>query len=234
MQVPRFLAIAFLFALSGLTACGTETEVADSPTTTEIATTTSSTTPEVEEDHDDEHEEDHSDEDEDEDEDHDDDDDHSDEDEDHDDHSSGLGAHEHGTAEMTVAWIEGDVAIELISPTFNVFGFEYEPETAEDIALAAQQTEVLTASDTLTINDEADCTLTEPVSTTTDQDGTHSEITASWLFTCANPDEISLVDATGLFAVFPNFEDVDVQWVSASSQSSAELSPRAPSLTLES
>jgi hypothetical protein len=40
------------------------------------------------------------------------------------------------------------------------------------------------------------------------------------------------VDAAGLFAEFPNFEDVDVQWVSESEQSAAELSPSATSFML--
>ncbi len=215
MPKNRLLAITFAFALTALSACGadTDTEAAvEEATTTEAATapTTAAPTTTVEED-----------------------DDHDDDDDDHDD-ASGLGAHEHGTAEMTVAWIDGDVAIDVISPLFNIFGFEYEPETDEDIALAEERTSQLTADGTLTISDEAGRTLTEPVATEIERDGSHSEIVASWSFTCENPDEITTVDATELFASFPNFEDIDAQWISATDQSSAELSPDSPTLALES
>jgi hypothetical protein len=155
-----------------------------------------------------------------------------DHDDDHDDGSGGLDAHEHGTAEMTVAWIDGEVAIDLISPTFNVFGFEYEPTSDEDLAIEMDRTAALTSASVVTINDEASCTLTDPVGTELERDGSHSEITVSWLFECENADGINQVDASGLFDEFPNFDDVDVQWVSESEQSSAELSPTETTVTL--
>jgi hypothetical protein len=165
-----------------------------------------------------------------------DDDEHDDEHDEHDEHddegSSGLGAHEHGTAEMTIAWFDDEVAIDLISPTFNVFGFEYEPVSDEDLAIEADRLTALTASGVIALNNEAGCSLAGPVATEVDRDGSHSEITVSWVFECENADDVSQVDAAGLFAEFPNFEDVDVQWVSESEQSAAELSPSATSFML--
>ena len=146
--------------------------------------------------------------------------------------SGGLGAHEHGTAELSVAWIDGEVAIDLVSPTFNVFGFEYEPTSDEDLAIEADRTEALTADGVIAINDEAGCVLADPVATEVERDGTHSEITVSWLFVCDDPDEIDQVDVRGLFVEFPNFEDVDAQWISDSEQSAAELSPSTTILSL--
>ena len=178
------------------------------------------------------------------DEDHDDHDDHGDEDhedhddEDHDDHdhddeeSGGLGAHEHGAAEMSVAWIGADVSIDLISPTFNVFGFEYEPTTDEDIAIEADRTEALTADGIIALDDAAGCTLADPVETEVEREGSHAEITVSWQFSCDDPDAIEQLDASGLFAEFPNLEDVDAQWVSDSDQSAAELTPSSTTLAL--
>ena len=154
-------------------------------------------------------------------------------DDEHDDEgSSGLGAHEHGTAEMTIAWFDDEVAIDLISPTFNVFGFEYEPVSDEDLAIEADRLTALTASGVIALNNEAGCSLAGPVATEVDRDGSHSEITVSWVFECENADDVSQVDAAGLFAEFPNVEDVDVQWVSESEQSAAELSPSATSFML--
>ncbi len=163
-----------------------------------------------------------------------DDEDHDDEDhDDHDDESGGLGAHEHGTAELSVAWIDAQVAIDLVSPTFNVFGFEYEPTSDDDLAIEADRTEVLTGPGMVAVNDDARCAMIDPVSTEVERDGTHSEITVSWVFECENADAVSEVDFSGLFAEFSNFEDIDVQWISDTQQSSAELSPSSATVSLD-
>ncbi len=159
---------------------------------------------------------------------------HDDEDEHDDEGSGGLGAHEHGSAELSVAWIGSDVVVDLISPTQNVFGFEYEPETDEDLAIAANQTEALTADGILVVTDAAGCELTAAPTTEVEREASHSEITVSWSFSCANPDEIADVDLSALFEAFPGFEDIDAEWVSETGQSSAELSPQQPTLQLES
>jgi len=124
------------------------------------------------------------------------------------------------------------VAIDLISPTFNVFGFEYEPTTDEDIATEADRTEAISAASIFSIDDEAGCSLVDPVETDVERDGSHSEITVSWLLTCDNPEAIDQIDASELFAEFPNFEDVDAQLVSDSGQSAAELTPSSTTLSL--
>ena len=171
--------------------------------------------------------------------DHDDDDhdEHHDDDLDDDDHddggSAGLDAHEHGSADLSVAWIGSDIVIDLISPTQNVFGFEYEPESDEDLATATERTEAITADGVVAINDQADCDLTEPASTEIERDGSHSEITVSWTFSCSEPAEITEVDFSSLFAAFPGFEDIDAEWVSETNQSSAELSPAETTLRLQ-
>ena len=248
---PAFVAIVLAASIAG-TACGSDgsdanadVDVAttDTPADTIAATGTepeTSTPDPDDEDHDDEdhddedhNSEDHDDEDHD-DEDHDDEDhDNEDHDEDHDNESGGFGAHEHGTAELSVAWIGDDVAIDLVSPNFNVFGFEYEPTSDEDIATEADRTAAITGDGIITINDDAGCALDGPASTEVERDGSHSEITVSWSFTCDNADAISEVDASGLFAEFPDFEDVDVQWISDTQQSSAELSPSTVAFTLQ-
>ncbi len=157
-----------------------------------------------------------------------------DHDDDHDDGgSAGLDAHEHGSADLSVAWVGSDIVIDLISPTQNVFGFEYEPESDEDLATATERTEAITADGVVAINDQADCDLTEPASTEIERDGSHSEITVSWTFSCGEPAEISEVDFSSLFAAFPGFEDIDAEWVSETNQSSAELSPAETTLRLQ-
>ncbi len=230
----RHLALAVALAL-GLAACGTDADAG-----TEAASAATTTTAEA--DHDEDHsDEDHADEDHDDedhsDEDHDDhdDEDHTDEDDhDHDDEASGgLGAHEHGTAELSVVWVDSEVVVDLISPNFNVFGFEYEPETDEDIATEADRLDALVAPGVLTLNDEAGCTLADTADTEIERDGSHSEITVSWVFNCENADEISELDASQLFAEFPGFEDIDAQWISPTEQSAGELTPSSTTLSLQ-
>ena len=188
-------------------------------------------------DHDDEdHDDDHGDEDHDDhdhgDEDHDDED-HDDEDhddEDHDDHDHdgeerAFDAHVHGVADLFIAASGGDVVIDFVSPTDNIFGFEYEPETDEDVALAADRTSVLAQPNVLSFNEEAGCTLVTDVEPELEFEGNHAEVEASWLFTCDNPDEIRQLDASVLFAEFPRIQDLDAQWVTDAGSSAAELSP---------
>lgn len=157
----------------------------------------------------------------------------------HDDHddeagsSSGLGAHEHGVAELSVAWSEGEVIVDLVSPSHNIFGFEHEPSTEEERALVADRTGVLSEPGVIVINSEAGCVLADEVVTEVEFEGSHAELTASWLFSCEHPDEIKRLDVAALFVEFPNLEDIDAQWASPSGQSAAELSPSATVLGLE-
>lgn len=154
---------------------------------------------------------------------------------DHDDEdgsSSGLGAHEHGVAELSVAWSDDEVIVDLISPAQNIFGFEYEPSTDEEEALVADRTEALSELGLVVINEEAGCDLADDVVTEVEFEGSHAELTASWLFSCEQPDEISQLDVTALFTEFPGIEDIDAEWASPSGQSAVELSPSATVLDL--
>jgi hypothetical protein len=161
--------------------------------------------------------------------------DHDDEDtHDHDDEgaSGGLGAHEHGVAELSVAWSETEVFVDLVSPTYNIFGFEHEPSTDDERSVVTERTDALIAPGVIVINEEAGCELAGEVVTDVELEGSHAELTASWLFACEHPDDIKQLDVASLFDEFPNLEDIDAQWVSPSGQSAAELSPSATVLGL--
>jgi len=132
-----------------------------------------------------------------------------------------------------VAWSGSDVAIDLISPADNIFGFEKEPSSDEERALVDAQTALLTQPGVLTFNDEAGCESTAEPEVEVVFEGSHAEVTASWLFVCAEADEINQLDTSALFEAFPGFEDIDAQWVSDTSQSAAELSPSSTILRLE-
>jgi len=131
----------------------------------------------------------------------------------------------HGVAELFVAWTGADVVVDLVSPAINIVGFEYEPETDEDKAVVADQFATLGESGIIAFNDDASCTRTGTVDPGLVVDGSHAEVTASWMFTCDNPDDISELDASKLFQNFPGILDLDAQWASDTGQSAAELSP---------
>lgn len=62
---------------------------------------------------------------------------------------------------------------------------------------------------------------------------THSDIAISYNLECQQPDNIASLDASELFAQFPNFEDIQVQWISDTQQSAADLTPDTPVLSFK-
>lgn len=181
-----------------------------------------------------------------------------------------LGAHEHGVAELLIAFSGSDVAIDLRTPSYNVLGFEYEPASDEEKALFDESVAALEAGELLQFSSDAGCTVVSANVQTAfeeahsdehnDEEGdhddegdhdekgdehgedghedhgdesVHSEIDVSYNLECAQPENIVVLDATNLFAQFPNFEDIDVQWVSDTQASAAELTPDNPVVELQ-
>ena len=194
---------------------------------------------EHEDDHDDEHDDDHND---DHGEEHDEEDEHNEhgEVEDHDEHGEDEehrehGAHEHGAAILTIAWSGNELAIDLETPAYNVVGFEYAPTSDEEKALLDESVVALESGDLLQFSPEAECTVTSTVVQTEldeeaheeagEDEETHSDIDIAYAVTCQNPDDLESLDASALFAHFPNFEALQVQWISDTQQSAAELTP---------
>ena len=116
--------------------------------------------------------------------------------------------------------------VDLVSPSDNVFGFEYEPTTDEDVTFAADQIALLTSADLLAFNEEAGCAVTD-VQTAQEFDGSHAEVTASWTFLCENADSVTQLDLSAVFEAFPGFVEIDAAWASEETQSAAELTPSA-------
>ncbi|MEM7111205.1 MAG: DUF2796 domain-containing protein [Chloroflexota bacterium] len=138
------------------------------------------------------------------------------------------GAHEHGVAFLTIAWSGNELAIDLETPAFNVLGFEYAPTSEEEKALLAESVAVLEAGALLQLSPGADCTVTSAAVETelgekVAEGETHSDIDVAYTVQCQNPDNLEILDASDLFARFPNFAELDVQWVSDTQQSATEL-----------
>jgi hypothetical protein len=56
--------------------------------------------------------------------------------------------------------------------------------------------------------------------------GQHSDFDVQLTYHCGNLDALTAIDTKGLFSQFPGMEDVDVQWIFGSRQSSQELNPK--------
>ncbi len=165
-------------------------------------------------------------------------DDHNDEHDDEDNIPREHGAHEHGAATLTIAWSGNELAIDLETPAFNVLGFEYAPTSEEEKSLLDESVAALEAANLLQLSPKANCTFTSAVVQTDlseaanaeedEETETHSDIDVAYAVQCQNPDELESLDADGLFARFPNFVALQVQWVSDTQQSALELTADDP------
>ena len=66
-----------------------------------------------------------------------------------------------------------------------------------------------------------------------EEEGTHSDIEAAYSVECQQPDQLTELDITALFSQFPNFEDLQVQWVSDTQQSADTLTSDNTTLSFE-
>lgn len=157
------------------------------------------------------------------------------------------GAHEHGAAELMIAWSGNELAIDLETPAYNVFGFEYAPKTDAEKALVDESVAALEAGDLLQFSPDANCTLTSAKIETKlaeeaheeEEEGheaeeeTHSDIDVSYNIQCQHPDKLESLDVSKLFDQFPNFESLRAQWVSDTAQSAKDLTPDDSILSFE-
>lgn len=60
----------------------------------------------------------------------------------------------------------------------------------------------------------------------------HSDVEVAWHFHCDNPERLTTIEV-GLFDVFSNLDDLDVQYLTETAQGGAELSPSRTTLNLE-
>ncbi len=66
-------------------------------------------------------------------------------------------AHEHGVAEMNLALLGREVQIEISTPSFNLLGFEHEPNTADQKATLSRAEKAMKAPSTLFTFEGAKC-----------------------------------------------------------------------------
>ncbi len=143
-------------------------------------------------------------------------------------------AHQHGVADLNIAWSGQEVVIELHSPADNILGFEHQPKTDAQQRQLVTSLSQLKQSDTLFgFPNAANCvlktaTIDNPFAMTNStelehHDEEHSDISASYLYQCQQSQQFTSLDVQGLFKHFPRVETLKVQWVSEQGQSATKL-----------
>lgn len=155
----------------------------------------------------------------------------------HEEHGS-LGAHEHGVASLNVALDGQTLEIQLESPAMNLVGFEHEAKSDADKAKVASARKHLEQPQALfALPIEAKCALQESELESPlfgnaehaqhehgDEHG-HSDIDASYHFTCAHAESLKTLELGSFFGTFPGTEKLEVQLIGPSGQQGAELTP---------
>lgn len=152
------------------------------------------------------------------------------------------GAHQHGHAQLQLALASEEVEVLLVSPAYNLLGFEHRPQTPEQIRAwedARQWLEQIPLINT----PEGRCTLSsahvhatwpaaESAETASRHDhdqhdhqshqGNHTDVEVTQTLNCpglsGNPELV-----TGLVSQFPEMTQLNVQWVSDKGQGSERL-----------
>ncbi|MDE1166717.1 MAG: DUF2796 domain-containing protein [Pseudomonas sp.] len=160
-----------------------------------------------------------------------------------------LGTHEHGTAKLNAALDGQTLMLELDSPAMNLVGFEHPATTDADKAtLAAARAQLEKPLALFQLTAKAGCSvasqkLASPlfgdVADADDEDDDdhdeqaageahhheHSDIHASYEFTCTSPDALNSLSLAALFKTFPGTHKVVVQMIAPSGQKGLEATP---------
>ena len=152
-------------------------------------------------------------------------------------------AHEHGSANLNVA-VEGNlVLIEFISPAANIVGFEHEPKTTEQKTTVQQAIQLLEDGNKMfQFTAAAKCKL-QNATVATDimndseqehhdehgqdehDDASHSEFKVEYIYHAESPEKLQFIDIL-LFQAFPGIDHIETQLLTATKQTSLELTAK--------
>lgn len=162
-----------------------------------------------------------------------------------------LGSHVHGVTQLNMAVEAGEVYIEMISPAFNIVGFEHQPQDPEQEAVVQEALDILQAgADLFSFPEAAECSLSEanveterdeadhtdhsPTDPHAEEQGkaeVHSEFVGTYRFDCQQPEQLDQVQVN-LFTPFPGIEEIEMQISTETQQTSVELTPEETTLSL--
>ena len=158
-------------------------------------------------------------------------------------------AHEHGVGTLNIALEANELIIMLESPAMNIVGFEHAPRTEDEHAAVDKAMQRLEDGVRMfQIPVAARCRLESAEVHTPIMDGdehedehhdahheddhgheTHSDVTATWQFSCAQPAKLTNVRVR-LFEHFSLTERLQVQFVTESGQGAVQLGASQPVL----
>lgn len=156
------------------------------------------------------------------------------------------GAHQHGHADLQMAIENERVDLLLLSPAYNLIGFEHKPRTEEQ-RKRVQDAEQWASENTLVNTVDGSCTLVSSAMHAGwkeakdnehkhdhghshshdhdhDHDSGHADIEITQTLNCPNLSESAQFE-TGLMARFPELQHLNVQWVGPLGQGATRLSP---------
>jgi hypothetical protein len=141
-----------------------------------------------------------------------------------------LGVHQHGVAEISIAWSKQEIALDLHTPAQNVLGFEHLPKTDKEKQYVAERLAALKKAEQLfSFDAKAGCALRSVDSESPFEaeehhdEPTHTEIEVSYRYHCQQPQHMKGIDTQGLFTQFPGFETLNAQWITDNQQSAKSL-----------
>ncbi len=147
-------------------------------------------------------------------------------------------AHVHGQAEMYLVFEGKELLIELITPAANVFGFEHEPNTEDQLKVVDDALIKLNAADHIIKFQGGDCVV-ESVEVVSgfdhehhDHEASHYDVKVAYSFNCEQPDSLEKIEFR-LFDYFDSVEAIRLSWVVKSKQGSQSLSKKSKYFELE-
>ncbi|MGC9386870.1 MAG: ZrgA family zinc uptake protein [Hydrogenovibrio sp.] len=171
-------------------------------------------------------------------------------------------AHEHGVAELNMVQDGQWVMIEIHTPAYNVFGFEYKPSRDEDKTLVKQRLKQIQTDTLIRFNPQARCHRQsgqaqnpfhahddehnhhhehghEQAPHQADQEHSHDtghrhrDLQAEITYRCQNPHALARMDLAELFKSWPQLQTVRTQWILGDQQSAATLTRQEPKTALK-
>lgn len=155
-------------------------------------------------------------------------------------------AHVHGLATITIAIESNVLEIQFESPAADIVGFEHTAHSAEEKQAVSTAEATLKSAQLLFSFSEADCSATETIidisgimgnehkhhhHTEHHDDNSHSEVKASYRFSCQDAQKINSV-SIDFFHQFPSIKKINVMWVTDNGQGSALLTENENAVSL--
>ncbi|REL27733.1 DUF2796 domain-containing protein [Thalassotalea euphylliae] len=160
-------------------------------------------------------------------------------------HHSGLQAHVHGEAELTLVLERQQLHINLAAPAESLLGFEHQAHSQREKNIVKQVVTHLSTLDHVIKFKANTCQLTEqhidtnsvmPITPTQKQTdraehAEHAEITASYEFACQRPKQLTSISLE-LFTHFKRLTKIHTIWLTEHQQGRQVLTPSSRVLSL--